>query len=182
MLFIDFRWIGPYVIQKVLPDNNYLVRKIGSNKTQVLYRLRLRQFTPRQHIPEIQITPREWKPDPEDIIKHADSYARAWKCEYEKSIFDSIYKNLVSPNSPEITLRSEGAADEMSTTPGTIRERSPELFPQENRSCDGTDTDHYMQPDVDKSVDQPNPTPTNLCSSNYDLRHIPEPGNKSGYR
>ena len=35
--FTDFRWIGPYIIEKVLPNNNYLVRKIGTNKTQSLH-------------------------------------------------------------------------------------------------------------------------------------------------
>ena len=68
--------------------------------------MKLRQFTPHQPTPDIQITPREWKPDPEVIIKHDDLYARAWECEYEKPIFDSNYNNLVTPNSPEITVRS----------------------------------------------------------------------------
>ena len=40
--FTEYRWIGPYVIEKVLPNNNYLVRKIGTNKTQVLHRMRMR--------------------------------------------------------------------------------------------------------------------------------------------
>ena len=35
--FTEFRWVGPYIIEKVLPINNYLVRKIGTNKTQVLH-------------------------------------------------------------------------------------------------------------------------------------------------
>ena len=35
--FTDFRWIGPYFIEKVLPNNKYLVRKIGTNKTQILH-------------------------------------------------------------------------------------------------------------------------------------------------
>ena len=57
--FTDFRWIGSYIIEKVLPNNISLVRKSGTNKTQVLQRMRLRQFTPRQPMPDIQITPRE---------------------------------------------------------------------------------------------------------------------------
>ena len=57
--FTDFRWIGPYIIEKFSLNNNYLVRKIGTNKTQVLHRMRLRQFTTHQLIPDIQITPRE---------------------------------------------------------------------------------------------------------------------------
>ena len=58
----EFGWISHYLIEKVLPNNNYLVRKVGSSKTQVLHRMRLRQMTPRQPLPDIQITPQEWKP------------------------------------------------------------------------------------------------------------------------
>ena len=57
--FTDFRWIGPFIIEKVLPKNSYLIRKIGTNKTQVLHRTRLSQLTPRQPIPDTQISPRE---------------------------------------------------------------------------------------------------------------------------
>ena len=39
--FINFRWIGPYIIENVLPNNNYLVRKIGTNRTQILHQMRL---------------------------------------------------------------------------------------------------------------------------------------------
>ena len=90
--------------------------------------MRLCQFTPRQHIADIPITPREWQPDPELIIKIDDLYASAWECEYDKPIFDSDYNNLITPNSPEITMRSQEAADEMKNTPGTIKENSPEII------------------------------------------------------
>ena len=76
--FTDFWWTGPYINEKVLPNNNYLVRKIVTNKTQVFHRMRLRQFTPRQLVPDIQVTQCEKKPDPEVIIKHDELYARAW--------------------------------------------------------------------------------------------------------
>ena len=33
--FTDFRWIEPYITEKVLPNKNCLVRKIGTNKTQI---------------------------------------------------------------------------------------------------------------------------------------------------
>ena len=29
----DFRWIGPYLVGKVLPNNNHIVRKRKTNKT-----------------------------------------------------------------------------------------------------------------------------------------------------
>ena len=180
--FTDFRWIAPNIIGKVLPDKNCLVRKIGTNKTQILHRMRLRQFTPRQPIPDVQTTPREWQPDPEVVIKQDDLYATAWEYEYDKPIFDSDCDNLVTSTPPEITVRSEKATDNTRSTPGNTRESSPEIKPQVDDSCDGTDTDHYMQPDADTSVEQIDPTPTNPRSSKHDLRHNPRPNCNDDYR
>ena len=180
--FTDFRWIGPYIIEKVLPNNNYLVRKVGTNKTLFLHRKRLCQFTPRQRIPDTPVTPREWQPDPEVIIKHDDLYARAWECEYDKPMFDSDRNNMVIPNSPEVSVRPEEAADETRSTPGTIQEDPSEIFPHTRDIDDGTDTDHYMQPDADTSLEQTEPTPTNPRGSKYDLRHNPRPNCNDDYR
>ena len=102
-------------------------------------------------------------------------YARAWECEFEKPIFERDYNNPMTPSSPKITVRFEEAAGEMRSTPGTIRENSPEMIPQTDRSYDGTNTYHYMQPDADTSVEHSDPTPTNPRSSKYDLRHNPKP-------
>ena len=77
--FTEFRWMGPYIVEKVLPNNNYLVRKIGTDKTQVLHRMRMRQFTPRQAPADIRVNSHEYKPDPEVSINHDDLYARAWE-------------------------------------------------------------------------------------------------------
>ena len=30
--FTEFRWIGPYIVEKALPNNSYLVQKRGTNK------------------------------------------------------------------------------------------------------------------------------------------------------
>ena len=119
--FTEFRWIGPYIVEKVLPNHNYVVR---TNKTQILHRIRLRQFTGRQPIPDIPVTPREWQPDPEIINKHDDLYARAWECEYDKPLFDSDSDNFVSPNSPEVIVQSGEEADATRSTPGMTQDSS----------------------------------------------------------
>ena len=180
--FTDFRWIGPSIIEKVLPNNNYLVRKIGTHRTQILHQMRLRQFTPRQPITDTQVTPREWQPDPEVIIKHGDLYASAWECEYDKPIFDSERVNIKSSNSPEVTVRPGEAADETRSTPGTIQEDSSDTLPHTDETEDGTNTDHYMQPDADTSVEQIDPMPANSRSAKYDLRHKPRPNCNDDYR
>ena len=181
--FTDFRRIGPYIIEKVLPNNKYLVRKIGTNKTQILHRMRLRQFTPRQPLSDIPVTQREWQPDPEVVITHDDLYARAWECEYDEPVFDSSdYNSLAKPSPPEITIRSDQAADEMRSTSGIIPGHSTEIVLQPDGAYDGRNVDHDTQPDADMSVEQPDPTPTNPPSSKYDLRHNPKPNCNDDYR
>ena len=129
--------------------------------------MKLRQFTPRQPIPDAQTSPRGWQPDTEVVIKHDDFYARIWECEYDKRNFDSDRDNMLIPNSTEITVRSEKATDDTKSTVGTTQESSLENIPHVDNSYDGTDTDDYMQPDAVTSVEQltlrlPTPAAQNL--------------------
>ena len=156
--------------------------KIATNKTQILHRMWLRQFTRHQPIPDIPVTPGEWQPDKEVLVKHDDLYAKAWECEYDKPIFDSNYNNVATLSSPEITTRSEQVVDKMRITPGTIPGKSPETILQPDRSYEEMDTDYNMQPHADARVEQQDPTSTNTRSSKYDLRHNPKPNCSDDYR
>ena len=51
--FREFRWQSPYKVEKVLPNNNYIVRRLGTNKTQLLHRIRLSKFTPQAPLADI---------------------------------------------------------------------------------------------------------------------------------
>ena len=33
-LFREIRWRGPFKVEKVLPNNNYIVRRLGNNETE----------------------------------------------------------------------------------------------------------------------------------------------------
>ena len=180
--FTEFRWIGPYIVEKALPNNNYLVRNLRTNKTQVLDCMRLRLFTPKPPIPDVQTISHEWKPDPEVIIKHDDLYARAWESEYETPIFDNGQHEPDSDNTPEVTVRHDILNDETCTIPGTIQEDSPEILPHTDEIGDGTDTDHYMEPDAEVDAEPFSPTNNNLRSAKYDLRHNPKPNCNDDYR
>ena len=59
ILFTEIRRIGPHNIGKASPNNKFLVSKVGTNKTQMFHCMRLRQFTPKQSLPDVQITPHE---------------------------------------------------------------------------------------------------------------------------
>ena len=164
---------------KVLPNNNYLVRKSGTNKTQVLHRMRMRQFTPRQPQADIPVKPQEYKSDPEVSLNHDDLHARAWEYDYEQPIFDAENNNSAPPNPQEI---GNEKTEEMRNTPGATHECSPEISPRTDGITDVTDTYPHMEPDVESNLEQPAKIPTNPRSSKYNLRHSPKPNCNDDYR
>ena len=172
--FTEFWGIGPYIIEKLLPNNIYLVRKIGTNKTQELHGMRMCQFTPRQPPSDIRIMPQDFKPDPDVSLKHDDLYAR--------DNFDAEKNNVTPPNSHENPIQSDFPTEGMRNTPGIAHECSPEFFPQTEELNDVTDTYPDMEPEVELSSEQPNSSPTKPRSSKYNLRHNPEPNCNDDYR
>ena len=96
--------------------------------------MRKRQFTPRQSLPDIRITPQEWKPDTQVSIKYDNLYARAWDCEYEKPNFDVENAKATPPNSPETTVQSDLSTEEMWNKIKT-QESVSEKFPPKRRKC-----------------------------------------------
>ena len=84
-----------------------MVRKIGTIKTQVLHRMRMRQFTPHQPPADIGVKPHEYKTDPEVSLNHDDFYARAWEYDFEQPNFDAVNDKAAPPNVQEIPLKSE---------------------------------------------------------------------------
>ena len=180
--FTDIRWMGPYIVEKVLPNNDYLVRKIGTDKTQVLHRMRMRQFTPRQPPADIHVNPHEYKPDPEVSINHDDLHARAWEHHYEQPIFDAENDNLVPPNQPEIPIQSDLSTGEMRNTRGTTHECSPEISPPIDETSDVADTYTHAESDVGTNSEQQRNDPSKPRSSKYNLRHNPRPNCNDDYR
>ena len=180
--FTEFRWMGPYIVEKVLPNNNYLVRKIGTDKTQVLHRMRMRQFTPRQPPAAIRVNPHEYKPDPEVSINHDDLYARAWEYHYEQPIFDAENDNSVSPKQPETPIQTDLSTGKMRNTRGTTHECPPEISPLIDETSDLEDTCTHAEPNVGTSSEQQGNSPSNPRSSKYNLRHNPKPNCNDDYR
>ena len=180
--FTEFRWVGPYIVEKALPNNNYLVRKIGTNKTQLLHRMRMRQFTPRQPPADITVKPQEYKSDPEVSLHHDDLYARAWEYDFEQPIFDAENDNAASPNQREIPVQSDFSTEEMRNTQGTTHECSPEIFPPADETSDVADTYTHVEPDVGTSLEQQQNGPSNPRSAKYNLRHNPKPNCNDDYR
>ena len=79
-------------------------------------------------------------------------------------------------------MRHDLPNEETCTIPGTIQEESPEIVPHTDEIGDGTDTDHYMEPDEEESLEQLSPTDINPSRTKYDLRHNPKPNCNDDYR
>ena len=63
ILLTDLCRIEPYINEKALPNSNYLVRKIGTDKTQIHQRIILQSFIPRRtnHVARIEFRCRSYQ-------------------------------------------------------------------------------------------------------------------------
>ena len=85
--FREFRWIRPYLVEKVLPNNNYIVRKLNTNKTQILQRIRFRKYNPEKP-PEDNHQETQWQVDDNIVVAQDDLYTIAWEAEFGGHLFD----------------------------------------------------------------------------------------------
>ena len=65
--FRDYRWVGPFIVQKVQQNENHIVRWLNTNKSQILHRIRLEKFVP-NHSLEDQFRKERLQPDEETVV------------------------------------------------------------------------------------------------------------------
>ena len=95
--FWEYRWTGPYIVEKVLPNENYIVRKLNSNKTQILHRIRLRKYEPNTVLQDIR-PEGNLQPDDGIVIPQDDLYVITWETEFGDFPAPSL-QDEVSPDS-----------------------------------------------------------------------------------
>ena len=83
--FRDYRWVGPFIVQKVLPNENYIVRRLNTNKTQILHRIRLKKFLPNQPLEDNFLEQRH-QPDEEIVIPQDDLYVITWETDFGEQL------------------------------------------------------------------------------------------------
>ena len=85
--FRDFRWVGPYLVDKVLPNNKNMVRKLNFNKTQILHRVRFRKYNTEKP-PEDNYQETRWQVEDNIVIPQDDLYTIAWDAGIGGHLFD----------------------------------------------------------------------------------------------
>ena len=96
------KWLPLYRVENVLTHSNYIIRKVGTNYTQCVHRIRLRPIKPQHQVEDIPvINPTNFTPDPS--TRHVS----------EPSLFDKALPDLLNDK----TFTPE---DEVSDTPAVV--------------------------------------------------------------
>ena len=111
----DYRWVGPFLVQKILPNENYVVRRIKTNKTQILHRIRLKKFVPNQPL-EDNFREQRLQPDEEIVIPQDESYTITWETDFGEQLVtrgnEPIQTSLPNGERPSAAGTNSGDAHE----------------------------------------------------------------------
>ena len=201
--FREFRWCGPYKIEKVLPNNNYIVRRLGTNKTQLLHRIRLRKFTPQAPLADIFVRETDWQKDDQMPITNDDLYAQSWNTNFGSNPFDdrpaehsqnteeTEYIPIQVPDdnhppSPGSSKNSGGSPVEQTTEPNENHENeSPQQSGEDDQITQKTqkDIENSSENDIRNTPENSQNTPENSQNTPENSQNTPlqeEPINTRG--
>ena len=186
--FKDCIWTGPYIVVKVLSNNNYVVRRTGTRYTQTLHRIRLRLYAPNQRVPDVTVKVEDQLPDLEVKTTHDDWYAQAWETEFGEVLFG----NSTGKENNEATIM------EVPTEDGDTTEREPVITTADENSTaekiysrndlDVSDNPYITTPPPTESPPIPPTIPPIVVGYNprktgrYNLRPNPKPNAHPDFR
>ena len=119
--FRDYPWVGPFVVQKVLPNENYIVRRINTNKTQILHRIRLKKFVPNQPLGG-NFREQQLQTDEEIVIPQDDLYVITWETDFGEQLVTRGNETIPTsmPNSERLNVPEENTNDVAEKEPDYI--------------------------------------------------------------
>ena len=112
--FRDYRWVGPYIVQKALPNDNYIIPKINTNKTQILHRIRLKKFIPNKPITD-SYQNEQLQQDNDITIPQDDLYALTWETDFGNTISEQS-GHMSNTMSDRLQRHNAEAANESTVT------------------------------------------------------------------
>ena len=109
--FREYRWIGPYRFEKVLPNDNHIVRRLNTNKTQILHRIRLKKFVHNTPL-EDKYSKEKLQPDDEIIIPHDDLYNISWEADFDYQVFEQRRDDIPNEELQQADTNASGTSDD----------------------------------------------------------------------
>ena len=181
--FKDCIWTGPYIVVKVLSNNNYVVRRTGTRYTQTLHRIRLRLYAPNQRVPDVTVKVEDQLPDPEVKTTHDDWYAQAWETEFGEVLFgNSSERENEEANITELPAEDANTTEQETVITTADETSRSEQIPSGNETSlnlDVSDNPFIMNPPPMESVVVGyNPRKT----GRYNLRPNPKPNAHPDFR
>ena len=163
--FRDYRWVKTFIVQKVLPNENYIVRGINTNK-QLLHRICPKKFVPNQSL-EDNFREQRLQPDEKIVIPQDDLYIIKWEIDFGEqlvtrgnepiptSLPNGERPSAAQPNSSEAHENEVGyliTRDESNHTDSTAHSRNERL------NGDVTKRNEAREVTRNEESDWPNPT------------------------
>ena len=108
--FRDYRWIGPFVVQTVLSNDNCIVRRLNTNKTQILHCIRLKKFVPNAPL-EDKYDGEKLQPENEIVIPQDDLYSISWEVDFEYDLFEPRKEDWTDVATRRPTDTEDGSVD-----------------------------------------------------------------------
>ena len=144
--FKDCIWTAPYIVVKVLSNNNYVVRRTGTRYTQTLHRIRLRLYAPNQRVPDVTVRREDYLPDPEVKTTHNDWYAQAWETEFGELLFGNTTEN--APEETTVTEIADTTGNGESTAENDVVKTATNEITTENDVVQTTTSETITENDV----------------------------------
>ena len=91
-------------MQKILPNNIYIVRRLNTNKTQILHRIRLKKFVPNASL-EDKYRKGKLHPDEVIVIPQDDLYTISGEIDFDYELFETTKDNWPAGPSPIVAYR-----------------------------------------------------------------------------
>ena len=192
--FQDCIRTGPYIVIKVLSNNNYTIRKLGTRYTQTLHRIRIRPYMPEQRMPDVTVRANGHLPDPDVKESLNEWYAVLWEMDFGKQI-DEYETSKKTRNNQHVEIQQVANTNDEATTPQIPRnyiEDTNEVTPPSpdfsNLTTDVGNNPYIRCPPPIESPPIPPRSPPTAVGYNprkiakYNLRPNPKPNANPDFR
>ena len=192
--FQDCIWTGPYIVIKILSNNNYTIRRLGIRYTQTLHRIRIRPYVPKQRLPDVTVRTNDYLPDPDVKVSHNEWYAVSWEMDFGKQI-DEHEPSKSTENNRHTEIQEVTNMNDEDTTSQMPRNQTDDtnveapLSPDfSNLTTDVGDNPYIRRPPPIESPPIPQRSPPTIIGyhprkiAKYNLRPNPKPNANPDFR